>query len=593
MSFRRRTFPEVLDYLLTSITGGVAAEAHPFPPPGVSRPPFSHSLLQPPVGDVISVYGSRDGQPHLFRADADYKLAPDRQTLQWQKAAQLPDEGTLVLVNYYPQSAQPVVTDIQTGSVVRTLAETVALEMARLYAQLQAVYDAGFIDSATGQSLDRVVALLGIERVRGGRAAGAVEFTRSTGARGAISIPAGTRIITPDGNVEYETTGPVTMSTGQSAVRVVARDLEINDPLPADSLTVLPVPIAGVAGVTNPAPTSIATQDETDAELRARAKTFLYGSERATLGAISQAIVRQGLTADVHEDPNTPGLVTITPHAEAVPPELKERLLAAIKDSRPAGVRVVLKDAEPPRKVHLDLLLTTASGLLEQDLRGAQRAAREKLSDYFVRLPAREPASLNKLVGLVLSVPGIEDVRVLSARWSHDSTTEDVLDRQAGLLKTSGFPTALGDLHIADPNLPSLLSVVITHPEGEAPPDVPAVKSALSAAVSYLNTVNASELPAGAGNAQKAQRELSFGKLLRVTPLPNKPAASLEAYDATASAGSAPALPSGASPYHVQFVITQASGLSRVLSAPADKYTLAPFERLSLADVEAQPEATA
>ena len=37
MSLRRRIFPEVLENLLTSVSGGVAAEPHPFPPPDNGR----------------------------------------------------------------------------------------------------------------------------------------------------------------------------------------------------------------------------------------------------------------------------------------------------------------------------------------------------------------------------------------------------------------------------------------------------------------------------------------------------------------------------------------------------------------------------
>ena len=98
-----------------------------------------------------------------------------------------------------------------------------------LYAQLQAVYESAFVDTATGSSLDNVVALLGIERVRGGRPAGEVEFTRAPGSPGEITIPAGTRVATADGNVEYETTETVAMAQGQGTIRVVARDLEPND----------------------------------------------------------------------------------------------------------------------------------------------------------------------------------------------------------------------------------------------------------------------------------------------------------------------------------------------------------------------------
>lgn len=586
MTFRRRNYPEVLDSLLTGITKGVAAEEHAFPP-ATGGPPFQHILEQAPVGDIISVYGSRDGATFLFRKGADYKLLPDSKTLAWQKGAQLPDAGTLIQVNYYPKAAQPVLTDIQTGSVVRTLAESVGLEIARLYAQLEAVYQAGFVDTASGGALDKVVALLGIDRVAGGHAAGEVEFTRAPNARGAITIPAGTRVITEDGNIEYETTAVVELAPGQNTARVVARDLESNDPLPAAALIVLPVPIAGILSVTNPAPTAIATQDESDSELRTRAKNFLHGSERGTLGAIKAAIARQRITADVEEPPATPGVVEITPHVESLPPELYQRLLTAVEDARPAGVRIVWKGVQPPVKVNLTLRLTTTTGLLEQDLRAAQRTVREKIADYFARLPAREPGSINRLVGLVLSVPGVEDVRLLAATWNNPP--QDVLDLSNGLLHIEGAPTQLGELQIADPNLPTRLDVVATYPASATPPDLPKIKGELTNTLAYLNDANASDA------TPATTRTLSFGKLLFAITLPEKPAASLAAYDQAVNTGGAvPTLPDATTvqPYQLQFVFTTQSGASRILTQAADVYTLTAFERLTLADVTVAQEAT-
>lgn len=598
MSLRRRVFPEVLENILTSVSGGVAAESHPFPPPDGS--PLQHDLQRPPVADVVSVYGSRDGQPHLFRKGVDYDLLddPQPQTLGWKEGAELPDEGTLIQVNYRPEFASPVLTDLHAGSVVRTLSESISLELAGLYAQLEAVYQSGFIDTATGSSLDNVVALLGIERVTGGRAVGEVEFTRSPGSRGIINIPAGTRVTTDDRAAEYETTGSLTLAETQNTIRVVARDLleasdpEARGPLPADTLSVLAAPIAGIEGVTNPAPTSITAQDETDAELRIRAKNFLHGSERATLGAIKEAIARQGISADVVEPEGAPGYVEITLHAETLSPEQEQRLLTAIEESRPAGVRVMPPRVQPPRKVDLALRLTTASGLLAQDLRAAQRSVRENIEDYFARLPVREAGSINRIVGLVLGVPGVEDVRILSATWLVEGVVEDVLDTTSGQLEIGGYPTVLGDLQIADPSLPTLVSVTISHPEDEDPPDVPDIQAALSEALAYLNTVNASEPPSD--TRERSRRALSYGKLLRVIPLPNKPGASLQEYDDAVVAGTAPALPDETTvePYRAQFVFTLESGLSRILAGATDEdYALIPFERLSLSGVEAQPEA--
>ena len=218
-----------------------------------------------------------------------------------------------------------------------------------------------------------------------------------------------------------------------------------------------------------------------------RAKNFLHGSERATLGAIKEAIARQGISADVVEPEGAPGYVEITLHAETISPEQEQRLLTAIEESRPAGVKVMPPRVQPPRKVNLELRLTTVSGLLEQDLRAAQRSVRENIEDYFARLPVREAGSINRIVGLVLGVPGVEDVRLLSATWLADGVVEDVLDTSTGQLEIGGYPTVLGDLQIADPNLPTLLSVTVSHPEDEDPPDVPEIQSALSDALAYLN----------------------------------------------------------------------------------------------------------
>jgi uncharacterized phage protein gp47/JayE len=567
MSFRRRTFPEVLESLLTTITGGVAAESHPFPPPGATLPPFTSDLQQPPASDIVSIWGTLDGQPHLFRKNADYTLSNDGKQLVWpNKGAQYPDPGTLVYVNYRPAGARADVNDVQVGSVLRTLAESTALEIARLYAVLEGVYQSAFVDTATNSALDNVVSLLGIERVRGGRASGEIEFTRAAGESGEITIPAGIRVATADGSVEYETTESVTMRQAQTTLRVVARDLEQNDPLPADALTLLPVPIAGVGRVTNPAPTGIAAQDETDDELRTRAKNVLHGSERATLGAIRQAISGAGITAEI-DDTSTPGVIRVTPHVEAMPPDLQQRLVHSLENVRPAGIAVELAAAAAPAKVNLELRLETAQGLLTQDLRAAQRAVRKTISDFFAALELKEAASTNQLVGLVLTVPGVKDVRLVAATLvENGGPPQDVLDVAGGKLALENHVTVLGDLHIADPNLPTLVDVTIGYPDGETPPDMAAVRAALAEAIAALNNANDA---AGATSSTT----ISFAQLLSATPLPGK---------ATPASAVNEALP-----YALTFALTLETGLTQLLAADKDVYALAPFERLSLSGAEA------
>ncbi|HEX6558415.1 MAG TPA: baseplate J/gp47 family protein, partial [Longimicrobiales bacterium] len=536
-------------------------------------------------------YGTRGGESHRFRKGADFVL--DGNALVWPDGAELPDAGTVVQVNYFGPARPGPVTDIQTGSVVRTLAETVALEMAGLYAQMEAVYESAFIDTADGRSLDNVVALLGIERVRGGRATTQIEFTRQSGSVGDITIPAGTRVMDEKGDVEYATTEDATLPGEQKTIRVFARDLEANDPVAADTLIVLPVPIAGIVKVTNPAPAVIGTRDETDEELRTRAKSFLHGSERATVGALRQAVTKQagGITAEVVEDATAPGLVSITPHAESVPPTLYQRLVTAVEQVRPAGVKVTIAVPQAPRKVNIELRLSTLKTLLEQDLRAAQDAVKGRITDYFNKLPAADAASINKLVGLALSVSGVDDVRILSAA-TEDGTS--VLDREAGTIDVldelqQRLPKVLGSLRIADPNLATTMLAAVTYPGGQAPPDANQIRAALEEAIAYLNDRNASE-PTDA--ADSASRVISYGKLLLVTPLPGHIPGDLEAHDAAVAGGGAPLLPDAAAilPYRVSFVFTQATGAAARLTATAHTYALTPFERLTLGGAEIAAE---
>jgi hypothetical protein len=589
VSFRRHTFPEILDGLLTHITGGVAAEAHPFPPPGAGATPVQHTLLTGPVANVISVHGSRDGQPHLFGKEKDYALVNGR-ALEWLPGAELPDPGTLVFVSYYPRSAVPVLTDIETGSVVRTLAEAAALEMASLSAQLEAVYRSGFVDTATGTALDNVVALLGIERVSGGSAAGEVEFVRAPGGSGAINIPAGTRVATADGKVTYETTVPGSLAPNQGMARIPVRDVDPkNDPLAAGTLTLVPIPLAGIGSVTNPAPTVRLMSDETDEELRARAKNFLHGSERATLGSLKGALAGLGVAADVDES-STPGFVDVTPHAEALSPELHQRLVSAIDAVRPAGVRVRMKDAVPPARVNLSLRLVASAGMIEKDRRAVQHAVRDKVANYLSGLPAKDPGSLNRLIGVVQGVTGVEDLKVVGATRTEGAGVTD-LDLSDGTLGLAGLTVVLGDLRITDPGLPTSLEVIVSAPKASTPPDGVAIKQALGDAVSYLNELNSVELPASAPAAEQHKRKLSFGKLLLATPLPGKPTTTLSSFDA--AVGSPPTLPTdqGIQPYRVRLVFTSESGFSRILAASADPdYVLSPLERLSLTAVRVQAD---
>ena len=580
MSFRRKTYPEVAESLLNRLLGGVSGEAHPYPPPKAAREPFRHALERAPAASITSVFGLRNGDSYRFERGADYELSPDGGQLAWKKDGARPDAGSVFEVHYLPKNRETLANDLYPGSVVRTLLEATALETAALYAQLEVVYRSAFIDTAEGSALDHVVGLLGVKRVRAGRNSTELRFVRAKNGRGEISIPAGTRVLTAKGEIEYETLDDLTLADGQDIGQVAARDLvATNDGLPADSLVLLAKPIAGIDSVTNPAATTRLDRDENDEELRGRAKRFLAGSERGTPGAIAAAIAAQNLKGEVEEPEDSPGEVIVHIREGALDPERRARLEAAVRAVRPAGVLLSFDYGAAPLKVDLDLRLATAPGLLDADLRRIQEAIRKSYADYFEHLPASNDGSITKLVGLAMGIDGVEDIRLLRAEVGGAT----VLKAADGLLALKGNPTRLGAFTVTDPALATGVTVVVRYTRDIAIPDAAQLKPAVEEALSYLN-----ELAAKADPADAAKRSLSWGRLTRALPLPISgwTASTLKAQDE--GAGS-PATDAGVAPYAVQWVFTRPTGASTVLdseSAPA--FVLTAEERLSLARAAAE-----
>jgi uncharacterized phage protein gp47/JayE len=582
MSFRRKTYPEVAESLLNRLLGGVSGEAHPYPPAQTPREPFTHALERAPVAQITAVWGQRNGQTARFEREADYTLSADSAKLEWKPGGARPDEGSAFEVHYLPRQRETGVNDLFAGSVVRTLLEAVALETAGLYAQMDAVYRAGFIETADGGALDHVVGLLGISRVRAGRHSTELRFTRSRNARGEITLPAGTRAATADGAIEYETLADLTLADGQASAKVPARDtVASNDAVPADALTLLTRPVVGIDAVTNPAASSQLARDETDGELRTRARRFLVGSERGTLAAIEAAVIAEGVRAEITEP--EPGRVQVLLQGAVLDEDPLARVRATVDRVRPAGVKVEVLLGDAPVKVGVDLRLTTAAGLLEADLRAVQDSIRQRVADYLKALPLKDDGSVSKLIGLAMGVAGVEDARLTAVTAGAD----DVLNLATGKLALANRSTELGEIRITDPALATGLTLVLRYPRDATLPDQAAIQAAVEVAVGRLNT-----LADVADQANDARRVLGWGRLTRLLPLPvvGFVPAALDAQ----WAGSPGASDGDVAVYSVQWVFTRPTGVSQVLeSQAAPPFALGTEERLSVArvSVEVKPKA--
>lgn len=190
-----------------------------------------------------------------------------------------------------------VITDFEVGSVVRTLYESFSYEIALLYEKMQLVYLSAYVDTAEGYQLDKVVAVLGVKRGLPDFAEGEVTYLRDVGNQD-ITIPLGTLVATVDTpespKLVYQTSEEVVFPKDQTAIAIKIQAVNRGEEqvTPAETLVVLPRPVAGIKSVSNLEATRFTgKRRETDEQLRERAKNALISSGKATVLSIENALL--------------------------------------------------------------------------------------------------------------------------------------------------------------------------------------------------------------------------------------------------------------------------------------------------------------
>jgi Baseplate J-like protein len=182
--YNKKRYIEIVDDILQHITRGQTSEKHLF-----SNSNRIYKLESLPenklvVGE-IKVRGFLNGNPHAFAYDRDYKIR-DTNSIEWNlsennysRDISRPDENSIFEV-YYVFNNSSGLTDVNTGSVLRTIVEGISKEVETLYDEMESVYKDGFIETSSGSSLDHVVSILGIKRKSPTRAYGYVTFFKNS-----------------------------------------------------------------------------------------------------------------------------------------------------------------------------------------------------------------------------------------------------------------------------------------------------------------------------------------------------------------------------------------------------------------------------
>ncbi len=423
-----RPFVDVVDDVLTALVGGVVNEPIEF---DVKSDLYRLSQPARDVRGITGLFAAVEGEEprrHAFLKGIDFEFSEGDNAVVWVEGGDRPEDETIFFVDYFrPEAAsRSPITDINVGSVARTVCEAVSREIATVYEQINQAYRSAFVETATGKSLDLVVAILGLTRKGADFATGLVTFFRDPAVQGAIAIPQGLALSTAKGEAFFETTEPRVLQAGQPRIDVPVRaavgfggDAGI---VASGAVTTMVQPLAGIARVTNFEATARAAAPETDEELRARARAALRSLGKATLAALDR-VIREGRGIPVEfSDPNSPparrsdpGTVAVLVEAE---PERIPSLRAAVEETRAAGVLVTLVARfvfmRPRLAVQISPVPDTAAG---KDKVKAQIIA--ALQTYVDGLGSGDPAEgkeLEKAARTVAEVKKVAFKDVLTAR---------------------------------------------------------------------------------------------------------------------------------------------------------------------------------
>jgi hypothetical protein len=288
-----------------------------------------------------------------------------------------------------------------------------------------------FLDSATGQALDRLVFdRYGLLRKPAAAALGEVRFDTVNPSPSNFAIPVNTIVATADGR-QYVTTDSASFGLGsEGPVRVPIRSVLAGSDQQAQIATIINI----VSSIPNSAPdlqvdnelaTAGADDAETDASLRGRARAFFTTARKGTLDAIVQgALAFPGVrTAEGFEvldagghpnrlvqlvvaDQFTQTLVDYNP----TPPGYQEQsqiLAQAVSDSlsdvRAAGIFVEVTVAVPTiQAIVLALTFTTGA-----DTVALTQSAKGVAVNYTNSLNPGEPFVVADLNAEIDAIPGL------------------------------------------------------------------------------------------------------------------------------------------------------------------------------------------
>ncbi|MBC8400385.1 MAG: baseplate J/gp47 family protein [Candidatus Marinimicrobia bacterium] len=323
------------------------------------------------------------------------------------------------------------ITNLNPGSVIRTILETIAKGMSDLYELIHTVTRAGFIQTAEGKWLDLKVRELGLLRKQGQKASGYITFYRDIPKDDNITIPAGTIVKTGKNNTgeeyRFKTIDEVILSASEIEVFTLMEADQVGSEynVGKETITKVTTHIAGINGVVNKNvnigagsrswQVVVGTNTETDDDLRNRA---IYRWDELGVGGTADAYRSWALTVDgvksvqiLDDFPFGPGTVGMVISAEnGLPtPELLEQVHDIVKKRKPltASVHVL---SPKVKLVDIELSVERFSSF---ELSDVEERVRQRVMNMNSKLMIGEHLVLSRVVSDIMQVDGVYSVDII------------------------------------------------------------------------------------------------------------------------------------------------------------------------------------
>lgn len=303
-----------------------------------------------------------------------------------------------------------------------------AAQLVSLQAQAEHTQRQCFPDTAVGDALDSHAALRAISRRPAAKASGTLRFSAAEEAQSAISIPAGTRVISAD-ETEFTVTAGGSIAVGSSYVDLAAQAVKAGKAgnLAAGSAVFMELPPVGIISCTVPSAFTGGADAESDESLRARVLES-YRSVKTTGNAayyLDTALSVNGVAAATVQ-PRKSGRGTVGVTVADANGEASDALLAAVS-SRFNARREICVDvtvtAPTASTVNVAAEIYPAAGY---DADAVCESVEDAVRGFFTAKLLGKGVSLAELGSIIFAVEGVDN-------YSISAPASDVISHPARL----------------------------------------------------------------------------------------------------------------------------------------------------------------